>query len=169
MRSFSRSACHRRAFWLRCGPSANSESRPPGSVFSTSINASSKGRPLRSARAFAWRSSTSRAISETVCSGCMLFSSFSGCSRSLRVLPSQLLRRSPLALATSWPFYVPLPSDLFQLVVPEQLHAPLIQLHVEGQVLGVAPLFADRTRKAPPLGATPGLAHPYPRADPRFF
>src|SRR5215204_2685042 len=54
--------------------------------------------------------------------------------------------------------------DLLQLVVPEQLRAPVLQQHVEGQVLGVAPLSTDRARKPPPLRATPRVANPYFRA-----
>src|SRR5215208_4020646 len=60
--------------------------------------------------------------------------------------------------------------DLLQLVVPKELRAPVLQNHVEGQVLGVAPPSADRARKPSPLAAKPGLlAHPHPRADHRFF
>src|SRR5215207_9877997 len=59
--------------------------------------------------------------------------------------------------------------DLGQLVVPEQLCAPVIQEHVEGQVLGMTPLSDDRARKPPPLGAKPSLAHHHLRADSRFF
>ena len=30
--------------------------------------------------------------------------------------------------------------DLLQLVMPEQLHAPVVEQHIEGQVLGATPL-----------------------------
>jgi hypothetical protein len=60
-------------------------------------------------------------------------------------------------------------ADLLELVVPEQLRAPVLQQHVEGQVLGVAPLSTDRARKPPPLGVQPRVAHPYLRADLRIF
>jgi hypothetical protein len=54
-------------------------------------------------------------------------------------------------------------------VVPKEQRAPVLQNHVESQVLGVAPPRADRARKPPLLAAKPGLAHPNPRADHRFF
>src|SRR5512133_3286181 len=48
--------------------------------------------------------------------------------------------------------------------------APVLEQHVESQVLRIAPPSADRARKPPPLGATkPGFAQPHPRADHRFF
>src|SRR5215212_2362620 len=59
--------------------------------------------------------------------------------------------------------------DLVHLVVPEQLRAPVIQEHVEGQVLGMTPLSDDRARKPSPLGAMPSLVHHHLRADSRFF
>jgi hypothetical protein len=59
--------------------------------------------------------------------------------------------------------------DLLQLVVPEQLRAPVVEQHVEGQVLGVAPFSTDRTCQSPPLGVQPRVAHPYFRADLSFF
>ncbi len=59
--------------------------------------------------------------------------------------------------------------DLLQLVVPEQKRAPVVEQHVEGQVLGVAPLSTDRACKSPPLGVQPRVAHPYFRADLRIF
>jgi hypothetical protein len=59
--------------------------------------------------------------------------------------------------------------DLLQLVVPEQLRAPVVEQHVEGQVGGVAPLSTDRARKSPPLGGKPRVANPYFRADLSLF
>jgi hypothetical protein len=59
--------------------------------------------------------------------------------------------------------------DLLELVVPEQKRAPVLQPHVEGQVLGVAPLSTDRACKSPQLGVEPRVAHPYFRADLRIF
>src|SRR5215207_2152582 len=75
---------------------------------------------------------------------------------------------SPRPLAAPW-LLCTSNIDLLKLVVPEQKRAPVIQEHVEGQVLWVAPLSADRARKPPPLGAKPSLAHHHLRADSRFF
>ena len=58
---------------------------------------------------------------------------------------------------------------VLQLVMPEQLRASILQPHVEGQVLGVAPPCTDPAHKPPQLGAKPGFAHPHPRADARLF
>ena len=60
-------------------------------------------------------------------------------------------------------------SNLLQLVVPEQLRAPVVEQHVEGQVLGVAPFFTDRTRQSPSLRVQPRVANPYFRADLSLF
>lgn len=58
---------------------------------------------------------------------------------------------------------------VLQLVVPEQLRASVLQAHVEGKVLGVAPPPDDPARQPPPLGEQPGLSHLNPRADLRLF
>src|SRR5829696_2004152 len=80
------------------------------------------------------------------------------------LLPEGLLPRS-MGVASGLCSF----GDLLQLVVPEQLHAPVVEQHVEGQVLGVAPFPTDRARKPPPLGATPRVANPYLRADLSLF
>src|SRR5918994_6769701 len=64
--------------------------------------------------------------------------------------------------------------DPLQLVVPEQLRAPVLQPHFEDQVLwgspGVGPRSADRAQQSPQLGGKPSLpAHPHALAYSRLF
>src|SRR5215212_11141917 len=75
-----------------------------------------------------------------------------------RLLPKRLLppvRRERRASGQN--SFADLLHDPLQLVVPKELRAPLLQNHLESQVLGVAPPSADRARKPPPLAAKPGL------------
>src|SRR5215211_1680099 len=58
---------------------------------------------------------------------------------------------------------------LFQFVVPEQLHAAVVQEHVHGHVVWGAPASRDRAFLPSQFGSQEGLAHLHPHADQRFF
>jgi hypothetical protein len=42
--------------------------------------------------------------------------------------------------------------DLFEFVMPEQLRAPVLEQHIQGQVVGFAPTLSDRAFLPPQLG-----------------
>src|SRR5918994_1706255 len=88
---------------------------------------------------------------------------------SLILLHALLLSKGVLHQSTGVACGLSSLGDLLQLVVPEQKRAPVLQQHVEGQVLGVAPFSTDRARKSSPLQATTRVANPYFRADLSLF
>src|SRR5215207_9632311 len=60
-------------------------------------------------------------------------------------------------------------SDLLQLVVPEQLRAPVVEIHVEGAVGRVSPTLRDRSLQATPVRRAMVSPHPHPHADLHLF
>src|SRR5215217_7220833 len=59
--------------------------------------------------------------------------------------------------------------DLLQLVIPEQLRAPIVEKHVEGDVVGISPPFLDRANQSSQGRTKMVCSYPHPLADPRFL
>src|SRR5215212_10086041 len=58
---------------------------------------------------------------------------------------------------------------LLQLVVPEKLRAPVLEIHVEGAVGRVSPPLRDRSLQATPARRAMIRPDPHPLADLRLF
>ena len=59
--------------------------------------------------------------------------------------------------------------DLLQLVVPEELRVSVVEQHVEGGVVGMAPSRSDRTLFTTQVDSRERIAYPHPTAEAGFF
>jgi hypothetical protein len=59
--------------------------------------------------------------------------------------------------------------DFLQLVVPEELHATVVQEHIQSYVLWGSPSALDRAHLPSQFGLSERCTYPHPQADERFF